>query len=309
MKVNFDLVDLQLLVHIAEERSLTGGAEKSNLSLPAASMRIKLFEQAVGEKLLFRARHGATLTPTGETVLRHARIVLQQLQGLRGELHEHVEGFKGHIRMIANATSINASLPLVLRKYLSQHPHVDVDLRERLSDEGARAVADGSADLAIVAEHTRTDGLQLLPYRRERLVLATASDHPLAGRRAISFEETLDFDYVGLYEGSAIYQFLKQRAQALNRQLNIRIQVASFDAISRMIEANVGIGVLPISAARRYAKVSDLRVIPLIDAWSIRQSWICVRRVDTLPLFAQRLVEMLSTSESVEGIDGGDVKA
>src|SRR3546814_1553667 len=124
MRANFNLVDLQLLIYIAEEQSLTRAAERSNLSLPAASMRIKLFEESVGEKLLFRNKQGVTLTPTGDTVLKHARIVLNQLEALRGDLHEHVEGFRGHIRMAANATSINATLPLVLRQYQIGRAHV-----------------------------------------------------------------------------------------------------------------------------------------------------------------------------------------
>src|SRR3546814_18441455 len=83
MRANFNLVDLQLLIYIAEEQSLTRAAERSNLSLPAASMRIKLFEESVGEKLLFRNKQGVTLTPTGDTVLKHARIVLNQLEALK----------------------------------------------------------------------------------------------------------------------------------------------------------------------------------------------------------------------------------
>ncbi len=298
MKIYFDLVDLQLLVYIAEEQSLTGGAERSHLSLPAASMRIKLFEEAVGEKLLFRSKQGATLTPTGETVLKHSRIVLQQLEALRGDLHEHVEGFRGHIRMAANATSVNASLPLVLRQYLTTYPHIDISLTEKLSNDGAKAVADGAADLAIIAENTSSEGLHLIPYRREKLVLITSSDHKLARKTGVDFEETLDCEYVGLQESSAICMFLKKQAQKLNNKLNIRIQAASFDAVCRMVEADIGISVLPISAAGQYLKIMNISMIPLNNEWSTRQSWICVRDVDALPLYVQRLVSMLCLSET-----------
>src|SRR3546814_5688868 len=146
MRMHFDLIDMQLLVNIAEEQSLTKGAERSFLSLPSASLRIKTFEETLGAKLLYRKKQGTTLTPVGETVLHHAKTVLAQLERLRGDLHEHSDGFKGHIRLYANATSISASLPDVLREYLARHPNVDITLREKLSDAGARAVADGSAD-------------------------------------------------------------------------------------------------------------------------------------------------------------------
>src|SRR5690606_1100834 len=102
------------------------------------------------------------------------------------------------------------------------------------SNDAARSVADGTADLAIVAENTSADGLHLIPYRREKLVLVTPSNHELAKNDLVDFEETLDYEYVSLHESSAIYVFLKKHAHSLNRSLNIRIQTASFDAVCRM---------------------------------------------------------------------------
>src|SRR5690606_26201813 len=140
------------------------------------------------------------------------RIVLNQLEALRGDLHEHVEGFRGHIRMAANATSINATLPLILRQYLAAYPNIDISLSEKLSDDAARAVADGTVDLAIVAENTHAEGLHLIPYRREKLVLVTCAHHDLAQDTPVRFEDTLDYGYVSLHENSAIGMFLKKHA-------------------------------------------------------------------------------------------------
>src|SRR5690606_10777867 len=239
----------------------------------------------VGERLMVRSKQGATLTPTGLTVLKHARIVLNQLEALRGDLHEHVQGFRGHIRMAANATSINATLPMILRQYLAAYPNIDISLNEKLSDDAAKAVADGTIDLAIVAENTRAEGLHLIPYRREQLVLVTSANHALAQGRPVHFEETLDYGYVSLHEHSAICTFLKKHAQSLDKNLNVRIHTASFDAVCRMVEADIGISVLPVSVASRYADIMNIRTALLRDDWSTRQSWICVRNIDALPLF------------------------
>jgi DNA-binding transcriptional LysR family regulator len=300
MALHFDLVDLQLLVNIAQEKSLTKGAERSRMSLPSASIRIKILEEKLGTKLLYRTKQGVTLTPAGETMLHHARIVLQQLENLHGDLHEHISGLKGHVRLFANATSISASLPGVLRTYLTSYPNVDVDLRERLSVDGVRAVADGAADIAIIAGNTNTDGLEVLPFASEELVLATATGHVLAQRGPVDFGATLAFDYIGLPEDSSIHRFLVKQAQRLHKPLSIRIQVGSFETICRMIEAGVGIGVLPASAARRYARVMALSIVPLRDDWSIRRAKICVRSLAALPVFAQKLVGMLATASQRE---------
>jgi DNA-binding transcriptional LysR family regulator len=80
----------------------------------------------------------------------------------------------------------------------------------------------------------------------------------------------------------------------LNKKLNFRIQVGSFEAICRMVEADIGVGIVPESAARRYAEVMPIGIVWLSDAWSARDSMICVRSLNSLPVFAQKLVAMLA---------------
>jgi DNA-binding transcriptional LysR family regulator len=113
--MHFDLVDLRLMTHIAEANSMTRGAELSCISLPAASTRIKNLEDSIGTKLLYRTSQGVTLTPPGQAFVTHARMVLSQIEHLRGDMQEYVRGIKGHLRVYANTTSLSEFLPPVLR--------------------------------------------------------------------------------------------------------------------------------------------------------------------------------------------------
>ncbi|MFL9996596.1 LysR substrate-binding domain-containing protein [Paraburkholderia sediminicola] len=291
--MHFDLVDLKLFIHIAEASSLTRGAERAHLSLPAASTRIKNLEEQVGVKLMSRTSQGVTLTPPGETLLMHARRVFQQLEKLTGDLQEYAAGVKGHVRVFANTTAMSEFLPAVLRTYLVNHPDVYVDMHERLSPDIVKAVQEGTVDIGIVAGNVRTEGLEVMPYRRDRLVLATALSHPLAQNKKIDFADTLDYDFVGPPEASAIYGFLKRASADLQRSMRWRIQVSNFEAACRMIEANIGIGVLPEGTARRHAQTMALRIIPLTDEWAVRKLQICVADRQALPLFARKLVDLL----------------
>ncbi|NML35015.1 LysR substrate-binding domain-containing protein [Paraburkholderia antibiotica] len=291
--MHFDLVDLKLFIHIAEASSLTRGAERAHLSLPAASTRIKNLEEQVGVKLLSRTSQGVTLTAPGETLLLHARRVFQQLEQLTGDLQEYAKGVKGHVRVFANTTAMSEFLPAVLRTYLVNHPDVNVDMHERLSPDIVKAVQEGTVDIGIVAGNVRTDGLEVMPYRRDRLVLATALSHPLAQHKKIDFGATLDYDFIGPPEASAIYGFLKRASAELQRTMRWRIQVSNFEAACRMIEANIGIGVLPEGTARRHAQTMALRIIPLTDEWAVRKLQICVADRQALPLFARKLVDLL----------------
>lgn len=293
MASHFDLTDLQLIVNIGDANSLTRGAERSHLSLPAASNRVKNLEEHFGTRLFHRNSQGVTLTPSGEAFLRHARKVLQQIEHLRGDIYEYARGIKGQIRMVANTTAMNEFMPAVLSRYLASHPDVTVDLRERLSYLVVKAVFDGAADIGIVAGKPAGADLQYLPYRRDRLALVTPLEHSLADRQSVSFNETLEFEYVGLSEWSAIHAFLIQAADNLGYPFRFRVEVGSFDALCRMIEAGVGIGVVPEKAALRYANNMKIRVIKLTDAWAERKLHVCVRDLDALPSFARELVQML----------------
>jgi len=294
MTAHFDLVDIRLFVNIAETTSLTRGAQRSNISLPSASTRIKNFEDGLGLRLLNRTGHGITLTAAGQTFLHHARMVLQQLEQLDGDLQEHVRGVKGHVRIFANPAAITEFLPLALPGFLAAHPDISVDLRERLSPETVRAVKEGRVDIGIVTGDACTDGLSLMPYYKSRLVLATSRNHPLATQKSISFEDTLDYEYVGLSETSSIHKFLDQTANRANKSMRIRIHVANVEAVCRMIEANVGIGILPEYFALRHAKIMKIKIVPLIDEWAVRDLHICTRRIETLPKFVQELVDLLT---------------
>lgn len=295
MAMHFDLVDLRLITHIADANSMTRGAELSFISLPAASTRIKNLEESIGTKLLYRTSQGVTLTPPGQAFVTHARIVLGQLEHLRGDMQEYVRGVKGHVRVFANTTSLGEFLPPVLRHFLRRNPDVNIDLRERPSHDIVRAVTEGQTDIGIVAGLVRTESLQTLPYRRDRLVLVVPRGHVLDGRARIDFADTLELDQIGLHESMAIHAFLRQASDQLHRPMKLRIQVGNFETACRMIESGVGVGVLPESAARRHAQAMRIALVPLADDWAVREMQICVRSLEALPSFAQELVALLET--------------
>lgn len=289
----FDLTDLRLLVHVAEASSVTGGAEASHLSVPAASTRIRNLEESIGAKLLTRTSQGVTLTAPGSAFVHHARIVLGQAETLRGELQDHARGSKGHLRVFANTTALSEFLPPLLREYLKCHPDVTIDLRERLSPDVVRAVAQGQTDIGIFAGDVAAPDLQVMPYRSDRLVLVVPAAHALAKAPAVSFAQTLEFDHVGLSEASALHGFLQRVCASLDRPQRLRIQAGNYEAVCRMVDASIGVSVLPESAAQRHARTLAIAIVPLSDDWALRRLRICVRSLDALPAFARSFVALL----------------
>ncbi len=289
--MRFDLGDLSLFRHVVEAGSITGGAERAHLALAAASTRIRNMEEALGAALLVRSRHGVTPTQAGRTLLQHARAILRQAERLREDLGAYAGGLAGQIRVLSNTNALTEFLPEALGSFLAAHPNVSVDLEERLSDEIVGLIAEGVADLGIVAATVDTSGVETYPFRRDRFVLVVARNHPLAKRSKISFAEVLDHDFVGLDRASALQRFLADKAARIGQPLRLRVQLRSFDAVCRMVECNVGIGIVPATTARR--AVRTIVPVALIDPWAERALTICIRKLGELPPYARQLVENL----------------
>lgn len=295
--LRFDLVDLRLFVEVAEGNTLTRGAERVFLSVAAASLRIKSLEEGLGAQLLYRKKRGVSPTRAGEVFLEHARRVLDEVDQLQSSIQPFSQGVRGHVRLFANATAICEFLPTVLARFFETHPAITVDLQERLSAEIVRAVLEGVADIGVISARVAADGLETLPYKKDRMVLAVPEGHPLSEVPFIHFADTLDHEFITLDSHSATYSYLQQEVLQLGRGMHQRIQVGSYDAMCRMVEAGVGIGVLPEMAARRHAKSSRIRIVQLLDDWATRELRICMRRQSELPVFARELIEFILQSD------------
>ncbi|WP_459608941.1 LysR substrate-binding domain-containing protein [Dickeya oryzae] len=116
-----------------------------------------------------------------------------------------------------------------------------------------------------------------MPYREDQLVVLVSPQHPLAGCREIPFADTLPYDFVGLNDGSSLLKLLQDTAEEYGNLLRLRIQVSSFDAVCRMIEAGLGISILPEGAVRPEILGVGLHAIRLTDDWATRKLWLGIK--------------------------------
>jgi DNA-binding transcriptional LysR family regulator len=291
--MRFDFTDLRLFCDVADAGSITAGAEKSALALAAASTRIRGMEEALGAPLLVRSRAGVTPTEAGRTLLKHARMILADTARMREDLSAFAGGLSGQVRLLANTNALTEFLPEALSSFLAAHPQVSVDLEERLSDEIVGLVAEGAADVGIVAGTVDVGALATYPFRSDRFVVACPPDHPLAGKASVRFVEVLDFDLVGLDRASSLQRFLAGKAARQGKPLRLRVQLRSFDAVCRLVECGVGVGIVPATTAARAARTMLLARVELADDWAARELTIVVRADEALRPYAQALVDSL----------------
>ncbi|WP_411884547.1 LysR family transcriptional regulator [Polaromonas sp. YR568] len=291
--LRFDLIDLRLFLHVIDTGSITAGSKLSHLALASASARIRGMEDGLGVPLLERLRAGVKPTKAGLAVAHHARLVLQQIDRMHGEIDDYAGGLAGKVRLLSNTAAITDYLPQALAAFLNAHPGIDVELEERPSHLIVSQLLAQVADLGIVADSADVSSLESKPFRRDQLALIVPRSMSFGRQRQMAFAQALAHDFVGLDEDSALHQHLALQAERLGLRMRTRIRLRSFDAVCRMVEAGVGVAVVPAVAAERHAGAGKLRMLTLTDAWADRQLLVCARRFDQLSVPALKLVEAL----------------
>jgi len=290
---DFDPLTLRLFVAVCEERNIARAAAREALVASAVSKRIAAIEAQVGAPLLVRGRRGIEPTAAGEVLLRQAREMLGAMQRMQAELSEFATGVQGSVRLVASVSALAEKLPDDIAGFLARHQAVRVSLDERLSTEIVRAVREGSADLGVLWDIADLQGLQALPYRRDHLCVVLHPAHPLARRKRLRFEETLDHPAIGVAPGGTMETMLRRQAALLGRTPLYRIQVSSLDASCRIVAAGLGLAILPRESTAVFASAAGLTMVPLADAWAERRFVICSRAEALLSATARLLAAHL----------------
>jgi len=291
--MRFDFTDLQLFVHILDSGTLTAAAALSHMTLASASERVRGMEAQLGAPLLERGARGVRPTAAGHTLGQHARLVLLQMQHLRGDLADYGNGLAGQVCLRGNTSAVAEHLPQALAGFWQAQPRVALELQECRSEAVVDGVRQGLCDMGIASDAVPTEGLQVQPWRPDPLVAVLPVAHALARRSSLKLQELLALDWVGLPRGSALQALVQQQAALLGHALRWRVQLQQFDSICQLVGQGAGVAVLPAAAARRHAPRSGARALPLQDAWAQRQLLLCTRADAALPAQAQLLLEHL----------------
>jgi DNA-binding transcriptional LysR family regulator len=292
-----DLVTLRLFIAVVEEASIAKAAEREHLAPSAVSKRLADLELALGVPLLERHRRGVTLTSAGEALLSHSRRILRDLTRLESEMGEftaETKGARGHICASANESALFGFFPDALGRFMRDYPNVTVELRPDTSTGVVHAVREGAADLGIFWGDQPVDNLDVMPCYVDRLVVVAPANHPLVGRRNLRFEELLDYTLIMQEPYSSIQALVERLAREAGRVLRSRIRVAGFDAVCRMAQAELGIGIVPDYFVTGRAAAMHIAEIPLDEPWASRLHKLCIRQAEELPPATRLLVDFLT---------------
>ncbi|TFZ06287.1 LysR family transcriptional regulator [Ramlibacter henchirensis] len=294
---DLDLTTLRLFVSVCEAGNIARAGERANIVGSAISKRLAQLEDQLGTALLVRKRHGVVPTAAGHTLLEHARAMLDSATRIEHDMQNYAGGARGQVRILASVSAMTESLADDVAAFLRQPAHRDiqVDMEERVSPEIVRGVREGLASLGVCWDAAELGTLQSRPYRSDRLCIVVPPGHPLAARKSLRFEQTLDFEHVSLPVNSAVQVMLQRQAARLGRPLRHRVIVTNFEAALRVVRAGLAISLVPREVTELQTAAYGLRTIPLAEPWAERRFIICFRDANSLSPAAQLLVEHLAS--------------
>ncbi|MGI4796238.1 MAG: LysR substrate-binding domain-containing protein [Janthinobacterium lividum] len=235
------------------------------------------------------------MTPTaaGGGLLAHLDALFDLLDRIGAEMDAFASGTRGTVRLHANMSAMSATLPEALAGFLPAQPGIRLLLEERYTADNLRAVATGTADVGLVSGTVRAPELHLRPWRTDRLVVVLPRHHALTARPSLGFAELDGVPFVAQPPETTLQKLYLQHAAANGIVLAERVRVSSFDGVCRMVEAGLGVAILPAAAAVLYAELLQIETRPVRDEWAERPLALCTRNPATLSAAAHALVEHL----------------
>ena len=198
MPVNFDLNDLYAFRALVEYGNFRRAAESICLSQSALSRRIEKLESALGIKLFDRTTRRVTLTLYGQTFAERSDQLLANVELVLADIDKVSQDRVGLVTVATVPSAAYYFMPDIIRRFQTRYPRVRVKLIDSSAGNVIEAVASGQADFGISFEMSMQPNIEFLPLVRDPYVAACRRDHPLAGKKSLTWHEFYQQDYVGL---------------------------------------------------------------------------------------------------------------
>ncbi len=244
-----EIRQLRAFVAIAESGTFTAGALRVHVTQAAISMQIRQLETEIGAKVFVRAPRHVILTEAGEQLLRRARHILREHDAALDEIAELAGAERGRLRIgSASAMVLTDQLPWILKELRDQHPAAEIAVTSGTSEVLVDQILAGEVDIAFVSLPVDVRGIKTERLSDDQLVAIASPRHKLAKQRTIS-AYTLAGERLILGErGGNTRRLIDQFFAQAGVTLHVAMELSRQQAIRRMVEADLGVGIVPLQS-------------------------------------------------------------
>lgn len=254
-----EIRQLRAFVAIAESGTFTAGAQRVHVTQAAISMQIRQLETEIGAKVFVRAPRHVILTEAGEHLLRRARQMLREHDAAVDEIAELAGAERGRLRIgSASAMVLTDQLPMILKELRKQHPAAEITVSSGTSEALVEQILAGELDIAFVSLPVDVRGIQTERLSEDQLVAIASPNHRLAKQKTIS-AFTLAGEQLILGErGGNTRRLIDQFFAQAGVTLRVAMELSRQQAIRRMVEEDMGVGIVPLQSVKESADKGKL---------------------------------------------------
>jgi LysR family transcriptional regulator, transcription activator of glutamate synthase operon len=277
-----ELRQLLCFERVADLGSISKAAAALHIVQPAVSQQVAQLEREVGLRLFHRGPRGVRLTEAGEALLPYARRVLAEVERagqLLGGLRE-LRG--GRVAVGLTPSAVLWLLPNLLERYRRQHPLVQVQVAEDMTDALVDQLHDGRLDLALVSLPVEDARLAVRPLFEERLELVVGPDHHLAGAEQVDLADLAEEPWILPYRRHGVRALLEAACAEAGFELRVAVELSGLGPIKQLVQRGLGLSVLPPAVVANEVHLGQLRAIPIARPPLIRGIGLARRRHETL---------------------------
>lgn len=244
---------------VAEAGTFTAGAAVVHVTQSAISMQIRQLEEETGMQLFVRAPRRVILTEAGERMLARARNILLEHDATLQEMSEMAGQERGRLRIGSASANISSeSLPPVFKSLRERHPQMEIFVKTGTSEALVEQILTGKLDMALVSLPVEAHGIKTETLMRDALVAIVSPEHRLAKQRVVS-AYTLAGEKLILGErGGNTRRIIEQFFAEAGVRPTVSMEMNRLAAIKRMVEADMGVGIVPSQAVREEVEEGQL---------------------------------------------------
>ncbi len=264
------LSELRFVVAVAKERNFRRASEKCFVSQPALSLAIKKLEEDLGVMIFERSRTDISPTPIGEKIIEQAIKALEEVNHIRQIAKQGNNQLSGVFRLGLIYSVGPYLLPELIPILRNSAPEMPLEIEENLTAQLETQLKNGVIDAAVIALPFDVPGINTMPLYDEKYVVMVPKGLPWADRASISADELADENVLLLNSGHCYSHQVLQACPDLSRKGQV-LQGNSLETIRNMVASNLGVTVLPSSAATERYINPLVKVIPFSAPVPVRR--------------------------------------
>lgn len=285
------LESLKMFVDVVETGSFSRAAQLSHVTQSAVSQQIRALETRYEQRLLSRSARQVTPTPAGERLFRGCKEILVRFGEVEQEIREQAQEVSGSTNVSTIYSVGLHELSNIQRELLRVHPKVNLRLSYRRSDQVYDDVILGAADIGLVAYPQTRAGVDIVPFREDKLAAVLPANHPLAAKSRVPLSALAGVPFIAFDREAPSRKGIDKIFRDRGLELEPAMELDNVETIKRAIELNLGVSVLPIPTVQAEIKEGTLVARPFAEATYTRPIGILVRKGKYLSRAAQAVLD------------------